>query len=252
MVSIVRSEHSCAAALCAAFVLLLAPAAHADPQLTVVGGSGAPGHTVAVSIELSGDTRHRAASADLDIAFPSALVTIATPISVSCHIAQRLESTHQIGGRVARPGLLRLALFARALQIRPLGNGPLATCEVRITANARAASALLVPQYVGLGNSRGRLLPVDGIAGEIAISAGGVLASQPRFEAVTLTAVPPNCAADCNGDGVVTVPELISSINVALGNVPLSACAAADGDGDSAVLVEDLINGIGGAVGGCR
>src|SRR5215813_4569541 len=108
MTSIVRNEHSCAAALCAAFVLLLAPAAHGAPVLEVFGGSAAPGDRVTLSIELSGDTRHRAASADLDIAFPSALVAIATPISMSCHIAQRLASTHQIAGRIARPGLLRL------------------------------------------------------------------------------------------------------------------------------------------------
>lgn len=260
MKSMIRSE---CAALCAAFVLLLAPTAHGapgDPQLTVVGGSGTPGDSVAVSIELSGDAASTAASADLDLDFPADLVGVAEPITVSCQIAPRLEGTHQIGGRVPRPGLLRLAFFARGLEIRPLGNGALATCDFHIAADADGAPAQLLPEYVALGDSMGELMPVDGIAGEIAISAVSVLPTETPNQclpgcapAATPTSAPaPHCAADCNGDGVVTVPELISSINVALGRAPLSACPASDGDGDSAVLIEDLINGIGGAVGGCR
>jgi len=36
------------------------------------------------------------------------------------------------------------------------------------------------------------------------------------------------CVGDCNGDGVVTVSELITGINVELGNKPASACPAID------------------------
>ena len=35
------------------------------------------------------------------------------------------------------------------------------------------------------------------------------------------------CPGDCNGDGVVTVPEVVTVVNIALGSLPLSACPAA-------------------------
>lgn len=40
------------------------------------------------------------------------------------------------------------------------------------------------------------------------------------------------CAGDCNGDGSVTVGELITLINISLGGAPLDACPFADNFGD--------------------
>jgi hypothetical protein len=36
----------------------------------------------------------------------------------------------------------------------------------------------------------------------------------------------PLCVGDCNGDGRVTVDEILTGINIALGNTPVSACPA--------------------------
>src|SRR5262249_58715806 len=36
------------------------------------------------------------------------------------------------------------------------------------------------------------------------------------------------CVGDCNGDGVVTINELILAVNIALGDAPISACPAID------------------------
>ena len=71
----------------------------------------------------------------------------------------------------------------------------------------------------------------------------------------TATSIPApaeSCVADCNGDGMVTVNELVASISVALGRAPLSACPASDRNADSSVMIGDLIDGVGGALGGCR
>lgn len=51
-------------------------------------------------------------------------------------------------------------------------------------------------------------------------------------------------AGDCNRDGGVSVDELITGINVALGAADPSACAEADADGDGAVRVDEVMLGV--------
>jgi cysteine-rich repeat protein len=66
------------------------------------------------------------------------------------------------------------------------------------------------------------------------------------------TATPaPQCPADCNTDGTVTVDELIVAVNIALGTVPLTACARADRNDDGGVTVDEIINGVNAALIGC-
>jgi parallel beta-helix repeat protein len=49
---------------------------------------------------------------------------------------------------------------------------------------------------------------------------------------------------DCNGDGRVIINELITMVNIALGNSDLSVCAAGDANSDGAITVDDLIRGV--------
>lgn len=49
---------------------------------------------------------------------------------------------------------------------------------------------------------------------------------------------------DCNGDGAVTVDELITGVNIALGSLPLSSCPQFDVNGDGAVTIEELIQAV--------
>jgi len=46
---------------------------------------------------------------------------------------------------------------------------------------------------------------------------------------------------DCNGDGLVTVDELIIGVNIALGGQPLSNCPSFDVDSNGEVTVDELI-----------
>jgi len=59
------------------------------------------------------------------------------------------------------------------------------------------------------------------------------------------------CAGDCNGDGQVLVSELITGVNIALGNKPASTCPAFDFDGSGDVTVSELIRGRHNALGTC-
>lgn len=59
------------------------------------------------------------------------------------------------------------------------------------------------------------------------------------------------CPDDCNGDGVVRVNELVTGVNILLGNTPLSACIPVDTNGDGVVEVNELVQGVNAALYGC-
>ncbi len=54
---------------------------------------------------------------------------------------------------------------------------------------------------------------------------------------------------DCNGDGEVSVDELLVGVNVALGNQTVDACPAFDPYGNGEVTITELISGINAALG---
>ena len=73
---------------------------------------------------------------------------------------------------------------------------------------------------------------------------GGARAHEPTpiVPAATPTAVlnlVAECPGDCSGDGVVTINDLITGVNIALGLEPISDCEAFDVNGDGEVTVDD-------------
>jgi hypothetical protein len=59
------------------------------------------------------------------------------------------------------------------------------------------------------------------------------------------------CAGDCNGDGMVSIAELIRAVNIALGRENVASCSAADGNGDGLIGVSELIRAVNSALSGC-
>jgi hypothetical protein len=59
------------------------------------------------------------------------------------------------------------------------------------------------------------------------------------------------CAGDCDGNGVVTIDELIRAVRIALGEAPVATCAAVDVDGDRALAIEELLGSVARALDGC-
>jgi hypothetical protein len=55
---------------------------------------------------------------------------------------------------------------------------------------------------------------------------------------------------DCNGDGVVTIDELILGVNISLDNLPITACPAFDTDGSGGVSIDELIQAVNAALRG--
>ena len=79
---------------------------------------------------------------------------------------------------------------------------------------------------------------------------GGVGSRTPT---PTATATPEagGCAGDCDGDGTVSIAELIRMVNIALGSLPLSQCPISDRNGDGMVNISELIGAVGRALSSC-
>jgi hypothetical protein len=59
------------------------------------------------------------------------------------------------------------------------------------------------------------------------------------------------CVGDCSGDGTVAVNELLSMVNVALGNAQVSTCDAGDANGDGQITVAEIVTAVNNALSGC-
>jgi len=77
-----------------------------------------------------------------------------------------------------------------------------------------------------------------------------VASPQPTPTATPLPGGP--CVGDCNDDREVTIDELITGVNVALGAFAVTACEAFDAGQDGEVTIDELMLGVNNALNGCR
>jgi len=59
------------------------------------------------------------------------------------------------------------------------------------------------------------------------------------------------CTGDCNGDGSVTIDELITMVNIDLGTSDLSTCTAGDANADGEITIDEIIKAVGYALDVC-
>lgn len=60
-----------------------------------------------------------------------------------------------------------------------------------------------------------------------------------------------SCSGDCNGDGAVTVDELLTSVSIALGQQEMGMCEAIDMDGSRSVTVDEILAAVDRVLLGC-
>jgi hypothetical protein len=60
------------------------------------------------------------------------------------------------------------------------------------------------------------------------------------------------CVGDCADDGYVTVDDVLTVVNIALGNGDVSACEAGDVNGDHQVTIDEILVAVDNALNGCR
>jgi hypothetical protein len=73
------------------------------------------------------------------------------------------------------------------------------------------------------------------------------------LSAVALLAVHPAaaCVGDCNGDGEISIAELITGVRIGVGAAPIEACVAFDANGDHAVGIDELVRAVTAGLHGC-
>ena len=59
------------------------------------------------------------------------------------------------------------------------------------------------------------------------------------------------CAGDCNDNGTVTVDEILTMVNIALGNAHVDDCLAGDVNGDGQITVDEILRAVNNALNGC-
>jgi hypothetical protein len=73
----------------------------------------------------------------------------------------------------------------------------------------------------------------------------------PALASTPTDSAPPSCVGDCNGDRQVAINELLTIIDVALGQAPVSMCEAADVDGNGSITVDEILAAVNTALNGC-
>ncbi len=76
--------------------------------------------------------------------------------------------------------------------------------------------------------------------------------SPPPGDTATPSPTPILCVGDCNGDGNVTVDEILTLVNIALGNTPASDCSAGVPNGAGQVTVDEIVVAVNNALNGCH
>ena len=68
---------------------------------------------------------------------------------------------------------------------------------------------------------------------------------------VTPTPTPSPCVGDCHYNGTVTVDEILTMVNIALGNLQISDCLAGDANDDGQITVDEILTAVNNALNGC-
>ena len=178
---------------------------------------------------------------------------------------------------------LRASVYPEVMDpIEPLPDGAtLYTCTVSISPNATPGEYPLTISRVVMGDPDG--LPVanaTGTDGKIVVVARPTATPTPSptttptatdtatsTPTATITDTPPPsatvtetpsptattvpCIGDCDGDGSVTVDDLIKMTNIALGTASVDTCLAGDSSGDGTISVDEIIQAVNKALGGC-
>lgn len=59
------------------------------------------------------------------------------------------------------------------------------------------------------------------------------------------------CVGNCRGVQTVAINDIITLVNIALGNAPLLSCEAADSNRDAQVTIDEILTAVNNALNGC-
>jgi hypothetical protein len=109
---------------------------------------------------------------------------------------------------------------------------------------AHGYSLLPTSQYVY--DAQSQLRPTDG-----RLDAGAFEYTGDETPIPTPTVGAPGCIGDCNGDGEVSVDELLTMVNIALGTADIASCVAGDANRDGTITIDEILAAVVNALNGC-
>lgn len=213
----------------AGLILLLGQSALAQNQIQVGSVTAKPG-AQEVIVPITAQTVSDVTVLSVDLTFDRALCNrIADQRLVSAGRAS--VAPEEDGIFCPTEGRLRLALFdllgGAAI---PSGSGLVAEWRFSVRADAAPGS-----------------FPLALMVREASL---GPLAAKFEAQGATLTILP-SCAGDCDGDGNVSVDELVLGVGITMDQVPVSECRPIDADGDTEVSVAEVVSAVAIALSNC-
>ncbi|HSP98811.1 MAG TPA: hypothetical protein VL049_16430 [Candidatus Dormibacteraeota bacterium] len=116
---------------------------------------------------------------------------------------------------------------------------------LRLGASSGGTPADLAVTFIGTA------LPAGRYSATITVTSADLPGVETRVPVDLVLGAPPACLGDCDRSGAVTIDELITGVNVALGTLPLAQCPAFNRNYDGLVTIDELIAGVGNALGTC-
>jgi len=226
--------------------------------------TGSPGDQVTFSAVL--DTGGAiVGSAQNDITFDSSNVLIAALQNGTPDCVKNPDLADKNAGFNFRPNgctgaictMVRAFILPTSSPTSQIDDGStLYTCNVNISSEAAPGEYPLAVSRVSLSNPLGT--PVAGAVGGdgkvvvVARPTETPTASATPSATATPTVTPIACVGDCNHSAGVTIEEVITLVNIALGSSPVSACVAGDANGNGEITVNEIIAAVNNALNGCR
>jgi hypothetical protein len=134
---------------------------------------------------------------------------------------------------------------------------PNSLAELSINCNGTNLPVLVFEVDVDAGAISGsRSLLLRG-SGDVSMMTGAVdvRGAEPPTPTPVMSPTPTmtsgSCVGDCDGNGLVTVDEIVTMVNVALGIRPVTTCPAGDTDGSGTITVDEILTAIRNALTGC-
>ena len=101
------------------------------------------------------------------------------------------------------------------------------------------------------GSTNSNLATVSVSVSEVAAAAAPTVTATPTAIATAAAASASDCLGDCDGNGIVSVDELVLGANIALGLQQPASCPAFDCNHNGQVTVDCLVKAVNAALSGC-
>ena len=202
--------------------------ASGGPTVSLGAVKGEPGRSVTVPITLTTATTNLAALS-VDIAYDPTLLSLAMdasspprPVAVVAGPVAT-AAAKSIVQSIPFPGTLRIGIL-NVSDNTAIGDGVVATVTFSISASATIGGSTILLNTPGASDPAGNAVQITGVSSY-----------------VTFAPVKPG---DCDGNGVVSISEVQSAVNMFLGVKPVQACADPDANGVVSISeVQKAING---------